>query len=299
MKKEFRASDHEIVAYHEWPSANSAAVIQIFHGYGENSRYYEEFAEEANRRGYTAVVLEYRDHGDSVVPYHEENIFVQNVSDAVRLNCIIKEQYPNQKVILLGHSLGTTLGQTALQQKPDGWDGAILIGISSFQDDGEELDKLLAAIDEEIAEHGETAANQFIANNVFARLNDPFSEESSIMAVMTKDQERQRYFESLPTTGAAFSNRFYKDFYLFARKHLSGSIHNLTNHQYPILLLVGDEDVIAENGAAAKQEEHSLLQAGFTNVTLKVYSGYRHSILQEIGRNKVFEDIFQWIEKMN
>ena len=35
-----------------------------------------------------------------------------------------------------------------------------------------------------------------------------------------------------------------------------------------------------------------------TNVELKLYDGMRHELQQEIGREKVFEDQYQWLKKV-
>ena len=37
---------------------------------------------------------------------------------------------------------------------------------------------------------------------------------------------------------------------------------------------------------------------GIKNVELKFYDGYRHELQQEIGREQVFEDQYQWIKKV-
>ena len=39
------------------------------------------------------------------------------------------------------------------------------------------------------------------------------------------------------------------------------------------------------------------VNAGIEDVTLKLYEKDRHELLQETDREKVFEDIYTWMEK--
>ena len=165
-------------------------------------------------------------------------------------------------MFLLGHSLGTQLGQTAIVQYPEGWDGAILTGLPANEKlaPDEKLEEYLDTISKEIDENGENAPNQYITENVFLKLNDDFAQEGSIMAVMTSDKERQRYYEKLPSTSKVFSNRFYKDLYLFQIERLGAKIDELENHNFPVLLLVGEDDVIAGGEFANDTKQKRILQ---------------------------------------
>ena len=67
----------------------------------------------------------------------------------------------------------------------------------------------------------------------------------------------------------------------------------------PILLTSGAEDPVGDYGAGVRklyelyQKEHH-----FTEVELKIYDGFRHELLQETGRQQVFEDQYNWIMKV-
>ena len=67
----------------------------------------------------------------------------------------------------------------------------------------------------------------------------------------------------------------------------------------PILLISGAEDPVGDYGEAVRRifkvyKEDLSLQ----HVNMKLYPGFRHELLQEIGRERVFEDLAGWIEKM-
>ena len=40
-----------------------------------------------------------------------------------------------------------------------------------------------------------------------------------------------------------------------------------------------------------------LVAAGLENISLKLYEGGRHELLNETNRDEVMQDIYQWLEK--
>ena len=51
-------------------------------------------------------------------------------------------------------------------------------------------------------------------------------------------------------------------------------------------------------GAKAGKELFDKYTAmGMSDVTLKIYPGDRHEILNELDRRQVYEDILKWVEK--
>jgi len=48
---------------------------------------------------------------------------------------------------------------------------------------------------------------------------------------------------------------------------------------------------------AGKALNAQFAEMGMTDVTLQVYPGDRHEILNELDRKTVYEDILKWVEK--
>ena len=58
----------------KWLSDNEKAKIQIIHGLGEMSEYYEQFAEYITAKGVSVYLCEYREHGRTALPADIDNI---------------------------------------------------------------------------------------------------------------------------------------------------------------------------------------------------------------------------------
>ena len=68
------------------------------------------------------------------------------------------------------------------------------------------------------------------------------------------------------------------------------------NKKLPVFFLSGDHDPVGSMGKGVKKAYKSFLKAGCRDVTLKLYEGGRHEMLNEINRQEVYEDILKWLE---
>ena len=67
--------------------------------------------------------------------------------------------------------------------------------------------------------------------------------------------------------------------------------------ELPILLLAGDEDPVGDYGKGVTKVYNMLRNAGISDVSMKLYKGYRHEIMNESDiREEVFSDILDFTE---
>ena len=60
-------------------------------------------------------------------------------------------------------------------------------------------------------------------------------------------------------------------------------------------MVAGNDDPVGEYGKGVKQVFEIYKQAGIEDVSLKLYEGDRHEILNELDKEKVYEDIYNWL----
>ena len=64
----------------------------------------------------------------------------------------------------------------------------------------------------------------------------------------------------------------------------------------PVLLISGDRDPVGDMGKGVRRTADAFRKAGLSDVTLKLYPGLRHEILNEGPmRQTVYEDIWHWL----
>ena len=64
----------------------------------------------------------------------------------------------------------------------------------------------------------------------------------------------------------------------------------------PIFLIAGTMDPVGDYGKGVNEVYKKLKKTGHKNVTMKMYEGARHEILNEINRTEVFADIIEWLD---
>lgn len=59
----------------------------------------------------------------------------------------------------------------------------------------------------------------------------------------------------------------------------------------------GDRDPVGNLGKGVKTAYEKFAAAGMRDVTMKLYPGDRHEILNELDRQQVYEDLYQWMRE--
>jgi alpha-beta hydrolase superfamily lysophospholipase len=65
----------------------------------------------------------------------------------------------------------------------------------------------------------------------------------------------------------------------------------------PVLLISGEEDPVGDYGKGPKKVYDLFASAGLRDVTLKLYEGARHEVLNELNRREVFSDVLRWLRE--
>lgn len=65
----------------------------------------------------------------------------------------------------------------------------------------------------------------------------------------------------------------------------------------PVGLFAGDADPVGAMGKGVKKVYGFFRDAGCEDVTMKLYPGARHEILNETNRQEVYADLLAWLEE--
>ena len=64
----------------------------------------------------------------------------------------------------------------------------------------------------------------------------------------------------------------------------------------PILLISGEADPVGQYGKGVRQVAGWLRQTGHEDVSLVLYPGARHEVLNETNRAEAYQDVAAWME---
>ena len=69
------------------------------------------------------------------------------------------------------------------------------------------------------------------------------------------------------------------------------------NKDTPVYFMSGAEDPVGDYGAGVEKAYQAFCDAGLKDVTIRLYPGGRHEMLNEINRDEVKQDILTWINE--
>jgi alpha-beta hydrolase superfamily lysophospholipase len=293
------ASDSTSFYVNHWSTDQPPkAVVMVAHGMAEHSQRYDRVAKALLAQGFEVYALDLRGHGrtaQSGVQGHfaDHDGWQKVVNDLHTLNQHIRQRHPQTPVILLGHSMGSYIGQAYLVQHSAEVQGAILSG-SNYQP--ATLYKVAGLIARfERFRQGPTGRSALLEFLSFGSFNKAFKPARTDFDWLSRDPaEVDRYIND-PLCGFRCTNQLWID--------LLGGLVEITDPRnlaliakaLPILVVGGARDPVSD-GKRLNDLAQALRLSGSTAVELKIYPDARHELLNESNRDAVTADLITWLD---
>ncbi|MEX2705869.1 MAG: lysophospholipase [Candidatus Freyrarchaeum guaymaensis] len=266
----FKGKGGTKIYYQFWRPEEVRAVIVGVHGLAEYSGRYAHVADHFANEGIAFYALDHRGHGLSEGILGYVDAFDDYIDDLDTFVDLVREREKGKKLFLLGHSLGGTISIAYAMKHPEKIDGLILSSPGL---------KLAVELDPElmkaIMELSESNPTQEIPNQI-----DPY--------VLTHDRAVCEKYDKDPLVFKTITARFATEFFTTMEKLLEDA----EKLQVPTLLLVAGDDKLV-NPEGSKEFAEKVKQKDFQ---IKIYDGFYHELLNEVEKEKVFQDIDAWLE---
>ncbi len=287
----------------EWkPEGEVVGVVQLCHGMVEYIDRYDEFARYLCERGFYVVGNDHLGHGKSVQSKSEYGYFHQKygnlcvISDMHTLRTRTMKKYPDVPYFMLGHSMGSIMLRQYIQMYGSGLAGALIIGVVQEQPEivlhgGRFLCRTIALF------KGWHYRSRLVDHMVTGTFNNSFKPTRTRADWVTSDSEKLDAYIADPLCSFVFTvNAYY---------HMLGGMLRMQKREnlfmipktLPILFAAGMEDPCGGFGKGVRKVYEKYKEAGIKDVTLKLYPGDRHELLNETDRQQVMEDFYAWIEE--
>ena len=294
------ASDSFPLHVHRWSNTDAPrAVVMLAHGLAEHARRYARLGEALVANGYELFALDQRGHGQTAQHgllghFADADGWSKVVSDLACLNHHIRQQYPSLPIFLLGHSMGSYIGQAYLMQHSCSLQGAILSGSNYQPARIYRATSLIARF--ERWRLGSTGRSPLINFLSFGTFNKAIKSARTGFDWLSRDpQEVDRYVND-PLCGFIATTQLWVDL-LDGLQGIS-DVKQLAqiDPDLPLLVIGGDCDPVSA-GQRLNDLAGALRVAGLQHVELKVYPGARHEVLNESNRNEVTRYLIDWLEQ--
>lgn len=288
------------------PEGEPVAVLQIAHGMVEYIERYAPFAEYLNSKGFLVFGHDHIGHGGSVRSTADWGVMeCENPNDVMVEDMythfrMINRRYQDKPFFILGHSMGSYMLRQMLSQKAGdliGLDGAIIMGTgsekSSMIDFGLSILHFLAAF------RGWRYKSSLVPKLMFTKpyreydISGTYSENSWL----TRDKEIVKRYYKDPKCTFILSLGGFKGLLQACKYDNDQKNIERIPKDMPVLFVSGSRDPVGDMGKGVGRAYQQFEDAGLSDVSLKLFEGARHELLNELNRQEVYEYLLDWMNE--
>ena len=287
----------------EWrPEGEIRGILQIAHGMLEYIERYDRFARFLNEKGILVVGNDHLGHGASVSSGEKYGYFAEKngnkalLSDMRELQRLTQERYPERPYFLLGHSMGSFLTRQYLCLYGSYLDGAVICGTGWHSGLEAGLGMFLCRAIASVK--GWNHRSRLMTRMVVGNFNRKFQPSRTPDDWISRDEAEVDKYRGDTRTRFVFTLNAYYNLFV-SLKYISDPA-NLRKmpKQLPVFFISGERDPVGNFGLGVKKAAVSFRSAGMRRVECRLYPNDRHEILNELDRQMVYQDVWDWMSPL-
>jgi alpha-beta hydrolase superfamily lysophospholipase len=276
---------------------NIKGTLLIIHGMAEHQFRYSEFAEYLSADNWVVCTFDLPGHGmtikdDSHLGYFSEKDSNEKVlADVKQIILSILKSFQEKPVFILGHSMGSLIARQYCSDTDLNIDGAIFSGTVAPTP--------LASLAVWLSKRSIRKNGHFYRDNALDKLMHRgflhlIPDFETVFDWISKDKEVVRKYIEDPLCGYIFTANGFFTLFTWLKQVSNFKWAQRLPSALPVFLLSGDHDPVGGFGRGVRKVHKWLIDSGH-NASLKLYSGGRHEMLNELEKNIVWQDIRQWL----
>ncbi len=299
----FPSSDgvHQIWAQWWRPGEGTPrGVLQLVHGISEYIGRYDAFARTMARQGWAVVGHDHLGHGRTVRDPSEFGWFADRdgwryvLRDTRNLRLLAGQAYPGVPYFILGHSMGSFVTRGYLLAYPGTVDGAVLSGTGQESAAAVGAAKVLSGLLSRTM--GPRGRSKLINALSLGAYNRSFRPNRTGADWICRDPAVVDAYTADPFCQFLPSVSMYHDMMTGLQMLVRPENLKRLDPDTPVYLFAGDRDPVGANGAGVQKVAGLFRQYGVKDVTVKLYPGGRHEMLNETNKEQVYADTSAWLE---
>lgn len=280
------------------PEEKICGVVQLVHGMVEYMDRYHDFACYLTEQGFAVIGHDHLGHGRSASCDEELGFFAEKdgykyaLADMYSVTQEGKKRWPNLPVFLLGHSMGSFFVRRYVTLYGAELAGAVIMGTGYYPlaltRAGKGLAKLMCAT------QGAKKRSELLYRITLGSNNRGFEETHPLSGWITKDVEIVERYSRDKFCTFRFTNSAYFDLFSLLEELAQKIDMELIPKSLPIFFVAGQDDPVGAKGEGVKTVYREFQALGLKEVSMKLYEGDRHEILNETDRQVVYRDLANW-----
>jgi len=293
------ADGHQMPVYAWLPLATPICVLHIAHGMAEYALRYDPIALMLVQQGIAVYAHDERAHGNAVASIALQGIaekewFNKQVNDLHLMMQHLRSEYPQQKIFLMGHSMGSFICQRFFQMHGKDVDGLILSATNGKHDPLLGFGIGLSWLQMKLLGHNYRSV--LIDKLSFQKFNMGFAPNRTAHDWLSRNEAEVDKYLADPQCGWVSSATFFYFFFKGIRDAFSKKNIAQIPLSIPVYAFAGDKDPVGLQGKGFMQLINNWTAAGVKDITYKLYPGGRHEMMNDINRDEVIADLVKWIK---
>lgn len=283
------------------PNKTPIGHIHILHGMAEHIGRYDGFIADLVSSGYVVTGHDHRGHGKTadlngkLGHFGDQVDFDRIVKDAFEVIQLYRLKFSDLPFSLLGHSMGSFIARRYAQLYGSHLDKLICVGTAGDPGVSRIAGVALAKMRGRLRSFAQT---DYVINRlVFGRYNQLIKNPKTSFDWLSANEQNVESYINDPYCGFVPTTGFFNCLFDGLKKIHQPEFVKRVPSDLPILLVSGSDDPVGSNSKAVLQVGQQFVQQGITDVTVMLYEGKRHEILQEDNRLDVFNFIKEWITR--
>lgn len=204
---------------------------------------------------------------------------------------------PGTPYFIFGHSMGSLVLRSYLPRYGRGLAGAVICGTANEATAVSRAGNLAArAIARVRGDDYRSSLLHALADGSYSRA---IKDARTPFDWLSRDPAVVDAFAVDEASGFMFGAGAYATLTELAYRAAAPATLAATPHDLPLLYVAGDADPVGKCGRAVTAAAESMEKAGAEDLTLRLFPGMRHEILNELGKEEVYDFILEWINSHN
>ena len=280
-------------------AARPRGIIVIAHGMAEHASRYARFAASAVEEGYAVLAGDHRGHGATAAPggfgfVAEKGGWERVAADMGTVLDAARRAWPDVPVFLMGHSWGSFLARDLAARRGGELAGLILLGTGSGT--GALTRPAAAVCAGESRLRGPRHPSRLLNALAFGPYQRHFAPNRTEADWISRDAKEVDRYVADPWCGFVCTSSFFRDLVAGQGAVNTASHAAAVPADLPMLLASGDRDPVGAMGRGVQRAATLYRRAGVREVSVLLYPGGRHELLNETNRDQVTGDILTWID---
>ena len=136
-----------------------------------------------------------------------------------------------------------------------------------------------------------------LKNLFFTQFNKKFKPNRTKVDWISRDEKQVDLFQEDPLRIEDFSLSIFLDILKGSKKVNSATTFLNTPKNLSIFIFSGDQDPVGEMGKGVSKVAAKYRRAAIQDLTLKLYKGGRHEMLNELNKIEVEKDLLNWLQQ--